>query len=170
MDWMAFGGKLSLPNRGICLQVKVKLKANLSLKARGGWCYGCTHNIGTNGASGQLHAPSALLCRKAGGPQSRSIRFGEEMYFLPLPGIEPRFIGCHARSVVTILTELHRIHLSADSEEDHRKKPEAGQPIPVPRFEHITFRIQVQSVAAAPSWSADGCTEQGRFTLWPSEL
>ena len=29
--------------------------------------------------------------------------------FLPLPGIEPRFLGCPARGVVTILTELHRL-------------------------------------------------------------
>jgi hypothetical protein len=51
--------------------------------------------------SGQLHVSVALppgksplytLAKKLGGPQGRSGRCGEEN-FLPMPGIESRFIG-----------------------------------------------------------------------------
>jgi hypothetical protein len=35
---------------------------------------------------------------------------GEEKNLLPLPGIETRFLGCPARSVVTITTTLSRLY------------------------------------------------------------
>jgi hypothetical protein len=53
-------------------------------------------------ASGQLHAPAALLPGKQalvsislelGGPQSRSERCGSQIIFLPKPGIEPQFLS-----------------------------------------------------------------------------
>jgi hypothetical protein len=47
--------------------------------------------------------------RKLGGPQSRSGRFGEdEIIFPPLRGIEPRFFGLPACSLVTTPTNLTR--------------------------------------------------------------
>jgi hypothetical protein len=65
--------------------------------------------------SGQLHAPAALssgkqpqypLCRRLGGPQSQSGRYEEEKCFLPLKGIEPRFIDSPTCSLVAIPTEV----------------------------------------------------------------
>jgi hypothetical protein len=38
--------------------------------------------------------------------------FGKEINILPVPRIDPRSIGCPARSLVTILTELSRLHPS----------------------------------------------------------
>ena len=52
-----------------------------------------------------------ILCRRPGGSQSGSGRFGEDTNFLPPSGIEPRFFGCPPRSLVTVLTELPRICL-----------------------------------------------------------
>jgi hypothetical protein len=63
---------------------------------------------------GQFHDPTAFpkrkipryqLNRRLGGPQSGSGRFGDEKK----PGIEPRFVDSPFRSLVTILTELHRL-------------------------------------------------------------
>jgi hypothetical protein len=61
-----------------------------------------THNIGRVSFSCQ----SPIMCRRPGRPQSGSERFGEDMNFLPLPVIEPWFLGCPPRSLVTVLTEL----------------------------------------------------------------
>jgi len=43
---------------------------------------------------------------KPGGPQSWSQCFGQEKNLLTLPGMEPRFLGCPAHSLVTILTKV----------------------------------------------------------------
>jgi hypothetical protein len=60
--------------------------------------------------NGQLHAPAALppgkslryqLTRRIGGPQNRSGRNGEEKNLFSLPEIEPRLLGCPARSLFT---------------------------------------------------------------------
>jgi hypothetical protein len=46
--------------------------------------------LGSGGKAGLIISSQPLiLCRRAGGPQSRSERLGEDMNFLPLPGIEP---------------------------------------------------------------------------------
>ena len=37
--------------------------------------------------------------------------FGGGKYFLPVPGIEPRFLDCAARNVVIRPTELFRVKL-----------------------------------------------------------
>jgi len=66
-------------------------------------------------AGGQLHASAALdqgkyflylSSRKLGGLQNRSGSFGKDKNPLPLPGIEPRFLGCPAHSVVTTEKKL----------------------------------------------------------------
>jgi hypothetical protein len=59
--------------------------------------------------SDYFHFPTALACvgkktpvsadKEAGGLQSRSGRFEEKS---PIPGIEPRFLGCPARRLVTV--------------------------------------------------------------------
>jgi hypothetical protein len=46
------------------------------------------------------------LIRRLGEFQSRSGRFEEKF---PIPGTEPRFLGCPARRLVTVLTELYRL-------------------------------------------------------------
>jgi hypothetical protein len=46
------------------------------------------------------------LNKRRGRPQSESACFGENKNLLLLPGIESRFLGCAASSLVTILTEL----------------------------------------------------------------
>jgi len=43
---------------------------------------------------------------RLGGLQIRSVRFGEEKNFVTLPGIEKRFLGCPASSLVITLTTL----------------------------------------------------------------
>lgn len=60
--------------------------------------------------SDQLLAPAASPLGKVSPsePQSRSERFGEEKG-LHLPRIEPHFLSCPARSVVTVLTDLFRL-------------------------------------------------------------
>ena len=67
--------------------------------------------------NGQLYLPIALppgneprypLTRRLGGPWSRYGRFRE---WKNLPVIEIQFLGCAARSTVTMLTELQRITL-----------------------------------------------------------
>jgi hypothetical protein len=57
--------------------------------------------------SGHVHILAALTLGKEPprthciggwvGPQSRSGRCGEEKNLLPLPGVEPRLLGCPAR-------------------------------------------------------------------------
>jgi len=65
----------------------------------------------------QLHVPAALihdkysrctLHTKVGGGPSPSGRFEEDRTLLLLTGIEPRFLGCPVRSLVTVHTELSR--------------------------------------------------------------
>lgn len=53
--------------------------------------------------------PGHSLTRRLVGPQSQYGRFEEEKHRLPLSGIEPRFLGCLAHSLVTRPTELSRI-------------------------------------------------------------
>jgi hypothetical protein len=69
---------------------------------------------------GQLHASPALppgiellipLCRKLGRRVGRSLRNGEEIDLLPLPGIEPRFLGLPGRSPVTIPNDVPLLSL-----------------------------------------------------------
>jgi hypothetical protein len=69
--------------------------------------------------SGQLRALAALHLQKrtfmpifmsAGGPQSQSGRCGEEKNFLLLPINEPRILGCPARSLGPVPTELSRLN------------------------------------------------------------
>jgi hypothetical protein len=64
---------------------------------------------------GQIHNPAALssghrprypMCRKLGGSQNRSGRYRVEKNLFPLPGIETRFLGRPACSLVAIPTEL----------------------------------------------------------------
>jgi hypothetical protein len=71
--------------------------------------------------SGQLYAPAALtleteprypLNSRLGGPQRRSGHYGEEENLLPTTGIEPRFLGRPARRLVTMSTELSRLHVN----------------------------------------------------------
>jgi hypothetical protein len=50
--------------------------------------------------------PRYLLRRRLFWPRSRSVKFDEEKYLLPLPGIEPLFLGCRPRSLLAMLTEL----------------------------------------------------------------
>jgi hypothetical protein len=54
-------------------------------------------------------APPIPFNRRLGGPQKRSGRYGEENNPLPLPGIEPRFLGRPAHSLVTIPTALPQL-------------------------------------------------------------
>jgi len=42
------------------------------------------------------------------GPPRLSERFREEKDPFPLPGIEARFLGCHAQSLATTVPELSR--------------------------------------------------------------
>jgi hypothetical protein len=65
--------------------------------------------------SGQLHAPAALppgketllpICRRLGGPQSRSGYGGEEKNSHPLPGLETPIIQPVAQSYTTELARL----------------------------------------------------------------
>jgi hypothetical protein len=49
------------------------------------------------------------LCRRLGGPQSRSGPYGEEKNIPPLGEIEHRLVSCPARSLVAIPTELSRL-------------------------------------------------------------
>ena len=44
-----------------------------------------------------------------GGLQNRAGHFGKGKILLPLPAFELRFLGCAARSLVTILTELSQL-------------------------------------------------------------
>ena len=48
------------------------------------------------------------LNRRLGGPQSRSGRLGEGINILPLPGIEPWFLGYPSRSLVNIPVDPRR--------------------------------------------------------------
>jgi hypothetical protein len=43
---------------------------------------------------------------RLGGPQSQSVCFGEEIYLLPLLGIEPQFVGCPLQNLETTLCHL----------------------------------------------------------------
>jgi hypothetical protein len=74
--------------------------------------------------SGQFHAPANLrqgrsplytLCRRQGGDQIWSGRFGDEGDLLPLPVIARRFYGHTARSLVSIPTELHQLQSKGKS-------------------------------------------------------
>jgi hypothetical protein len=65
--------------------------------------------------SGQVHGPAALppgsstrypLYKRLGEPQDLYGYYGEEKNLLPLPEIEPRFLGRPARSLVDVPTEL----------------------------------------------------------------
>jgi len=58
--------------------------------------------------SGRL-TPGHSLKRRLVGPQNQYGRFEEEKHRLPLPGIEPRFVGCLAHSLVTRPIQLSRI-------------------------------------------------------------
>ena len=49
------------------------------------------------------------VSRKLGGPQGQSGRFGHGKSLLPLPGMEPRFVVCPARSLVIVPTALVRL-------------------------------------------------------------
>lgn len=55
------------------------------------------------GIAGYPHCP---LNKRLYGTHRRSGRFEEEINLLPLPGIEPRFLGCPARSPVNLLLLL----------------------------------------------------------------
>ena len=79
--------------------------------------------ISTLELSGQFHASAALppgktppprylLCRRLGGPQSRSGRYGQDKNLSTLPGLELQFLHHPAPNLVTILTELSRIRWS----------------------------------------------------------
>ena len=72
--------------------------------------------------SGQVYSPAVLhpwqapgvtrycpLNRRLGGPQCQSGCFGDEKHPLPLPGIEPHFVGCPTRSLVTTPKEQCRL-------------------------------------------------------------
>ena len=73
-------------------------------------------NLGVRWGIGVLlHAADSLTLRKEsqcplhmklGGSEDMSGRFGKEINFLPILGIEPRFLGCPSRCLVTKLTEL----------------------------------------------------------------
>jgi hypothetical protein len=56
---------------------------------------------------GHLHSPAPFypgkeaycaFSKRLGGPESRSVHFGEDKSYLPLPGIELRFLGSPPRS------------------------------------------------------------------------
>jgi hypothetical protein len=77
------------------------------------------------GASGQLLASAAfaqgkclpyLLKWTLGGPPSPSGGFGEYRNFLPLPAIEPRFLGRLDSSLITVPITLFQLPLRMDSE------------------------------------------------------
>jgi hypothetical protein len=72
-------------------------------------------------ASGPLHAVAALAPGKiitvpteceAEWASGRSGRIGVDTDVLPVTGIEPRFLGCPARSLVTIPKDLSGLHLN----------------------------------------------------------
>jgi hypothetical protein len=50
--------------------------------------------------------PWYALDRGLAGPQNRSGRCGDEKNLLSLPGIEPTFLCCPARTIVAVLIEL----------------------------------------------------------------
>jgi hypothetical protein len=52
---------------------------------------------------------------RMGGPQSLSRCTGEKNDVLPPLGIEPRFLSCPARGLVTIVTELSRLPSSVST-------------------------------------------------------
>jgi hypothetical protein len=62
--------------------------------------------LDTGWIRGISFTPQYPLYRRLGRPQSRSVPNREEKNFLPLPGIEPRFLGCPSRTLVDIPTEL----------------------------------------------------------------
>jgi hypothetical protein len=75
---------------------------------------------------GRLFSFPLRLLVLCGGTHSGSERSGEDVDILSLPVMQPRFVGCPARSFVTVLTELFWIYLSAEAEENHRQKARAG--------------------------------------------
>jgi hypothetical protein len=65
--------------------------------------------------TGHLHSPAVLsrrkstpypLYRSVGGHQSRSGRYGEDRYFLPLSRIEPRQSNLWPVGILTLLSRL----------------------------------------------------------------
>jgi hypothetical protein len=59
------------------------------------------------------NSPRYLYCRRLGVPERRSGRYGEGKSLLSLRGLELRFLGRPARSLVAIPTELSRLHNNA---------------------------------------------------------
>jgi hypothetical protein len=57
------------------------------------------------------NSPRYSRNRRIGVPHRWSARFGEDKNILPLSGIEPRFLGRPARSVVTIPSTLFRLSI-----------------------------------------------------------
>jgi hypothetical protein len=70
-----------------------------------------------DGGKVELHAPAALSYRTAlstiTGYEAGWVpkRCGEETNFLPLSGIEPRFIDCPARCLVALPIKMFRLHM-----------------------------------------------------------
>jgi hypothetical protein len=64
------------------------------------------HSLATLPPERASQGPTYPLSSSLGGPHSRSGNLGEQKY-LALRGIEPRFLSCPARSLVTVPTELH---------------------------------------------------------------
>lgn len=67
----------------------------LIVNTRRRWVFGPS----TTGRPGERYR--CPLGRKLSGPEYRSGRTGRDKNILPLPGIEPRFFGCPAHSLVT---------------------------------------------------------------------
>jgi hypothetical protein len=53
--------------------------------------------------------PRYTLCKRLGGPRSRSGRYGENKTLLALPEIDPRLLGCPTHSIIAIPTEPYRL-------------------------------------------------------------
>ena len=47
-------------------------------------------------------SPTVPLNRRLAGPRSRSVGFGEEKNFLPLPRIEPRYLASPGHALVSL--------------------------------------------------------------------
>jgi hypothetical protein len=54
-------------------------------------------------------SPRYVLNSKVGGSQSRSAQLETDKCLLPLPGLEPRFLSCPVRILITTPTELSRL-------------------------------------------------------------
>lgn len=107
---------------------KVEIKVSQSREDRHTWVH--LHSFLTSPlerVNGQLHAPAALLPggtplpppteQEGSRPQSWSGSCRTEINRFPWPGIESRFLGHPARSLVTILTTLSRLLVNKNRKE-----------------------------------------------------